>query len=268
VYPHIQDILRGEESIWFIHILLWNLYRLTCGGVFWTPPWLTWCGLNKHLKSSWKRSTKRTHTSHYQQGYLMYSPYVSPWDLFHRGNLVCHRNNCPRECMTTCQSSVHLSKISSLDKVHDFLTHERSCDENLPKEWMINKRWRKRPFLIIDSLQHSTKLRLGLYLGGCPHQHSLTVLLRNLISPYYIRIKKTRVRGENVTLKLWRAVEKIKGERKSCSTYRCYESTGGYKILSHTRWSGGRGYLRRGKWMGDERFVSGSEGWVCVSVKL
>jgi hypothetical protein len=29
---------------------------------FWTPPWLTWSGLNKHLKSSWKRSTKRTHT--------------------------------------------------------------------------------------------------------------------------------------------------------------------------------------------------------------
>ena len=44
--------------------VVWDLYRLTCVGGSWTPPWLTWCGLNKHLRSSWKRWTKRTHTLH------------------------------------------------------------------------------------------------------------------------------------------------------------------------------------------------------------
>ena len=43
-------------------LVVWDLYRLTCGGGFCTPPWLTWCRLNKQLKSSWKRSSKRTHT--------------------------------------------------------------------------------------------------------------------------------------------------------------------------------------------------------------
>jgi len=42
--------------------------------------------------------------------------------------------------------------------------------------------------------------------------------------------------------------------------------TGGSKSLTHTGWRGGRGYLRRGKWIGDERFVS--ERGECASVKL
>jgi hypothetical protein len=34
---------------------------------------------------------------------------------------------------------------------------------------------------------------------------------------------------------------------------------------SHTqRWSGGRGYLRRGKWRGGESVVSGRDDQVCV----
>ena len=50
---------QNEEEDWP------NEYgRLTCVGGFWTPPWLTWCGLNKHLRSSGKRWTKRTHTHH------------------------------------------------------------------------------------------------------------------------------------------------------------------------------------------------------------
>ena len=45
--------------------------------------------------------------------------------------------------------------------------------------------------------------------------------------------------------------------------------TEGGQILEHTRWCrwrGERGYLRRGKWMGDERSVSGRG--ECVLVKL
>ncbi len=40
--------------------------------------------------------------------------------------------------------------------------------------------------------------------------------------------------------------------------------TGGSKSLSHTRWSGGRGYLRRGKRTGGDRFES--ELCVCMCV--
>ena len=51
---------------------------------------------------------------------------------------------------------------------------------------------------------------------------------------------------------------------------RCYErlkaKTGGSKSLAHTGWSRGRGYLRRGKWIGGERFVSVRV--ECASVKL
>jgi hypothetical protein len=39
---------------------------------------------------------------------------------------------------------------------------------------------------------------------------------------------------------------------------------GGGESLSHTRWIGNRGYLRRGKWIGGEKFVSGRGEWVCV----
>ncbi len=50
--------------------------------------------------------------------------------------------------------------------------------------------------------------------------------------------------------------------------YRCYErlkpKTGGSKSIVYTRWSGGRGDLRRGKWIGFERFVSGRGEFVCV----
>jgi hypothetical protein len=41
--------------------------------------------------------------------------------------------------------------------------------------------------------------------------------------------------------------------------YRCSErlrvEAGGGEFLVHTRWSGGLGYLRRGKWIRDERFI-------------
>ena len=49
---------------------------------------------------------------------------------------------------------------------------------------------------------------------------------------------------------------KTKGEYINRGVW-CYErlkaQSGGSKILSHTRWTGGRGYLRRGKRIGDER---------------
>ena len=56
-YLSLLCLLRGSSVVW-------DLYRLTCAGGFWTPPWLTWCGLNKHLRSSSKRWTKRTYTPH------------------------------------------------------------------------------------------------------------------------------------------------------------------------------------------------------------
>ena len=66
--------------------------------------------------------------------------------------LVSRRNNFPGECLAMRQSSVPLSKSSSLDHTHGCLTHARSCDKGLPKERIINKSW----ILIITSLQHST----------------------------------------------------------------------------------------------------------------
>ena len=33
----------------------------------------------------------------------------------------------------------------------------------------------------------------------------------------------------------------------------------GGESLTHTRWSGGRGYLRRGKWIRDEKCVIGRD---------
>jgi hypothetical protein len=42
--------------------------------------------------------------------------------------------------------------------------------------------------------------------------------------------------------------------------------TGGYKSLAHNRWSGGRGDLSRGKWIGDERFGSGRGHDECAEV--
>ncbi len=54
-YLTLLSLLRGS-------LVMWDLYRLTCTAAFWTPPWLTWCGLNKYRRSSSKRWTKRTHT--------------------------------------------------------------------------------------------------------------------------------------------------------------------------------------------------------------
>ena len=36
--------------------------------------------------------------------------------------------------------------------------------------------------------------------------------------------------------------------------------------LAHTRWSGGRGYLRREKWIGGERIVRARGECVCVKL--
>ena len=59
--------------------VVWDLYRLTCSGSFWTPPWLTWCWLNKHLQSSWKRSTNRTHTHTTHKHTLPTHPLTHPY---------------------------------------------------------------------------------------------------------------------------------------------------------------------------------------------
>ena len=39
--------------------------------------------------------------------------------------------------------------------------------------------------------------------------------------------------------------------------YSLRDKSGGGESLTHTRWSVGIGYLRRGKWIRDEKFVSG-----------
>ncbi len=70
-----------------------------------------------------------------------------------------------------CQSSVPLSKDSSLDHAHDCLAHARSCDKGLSKEWIINKSWRKT---IPDNRLAPTFYKLRL--GGCPHENSLSVV--------------------------------------------------------------------------------------------
>ena len=36
-------------------------------------------------------------------------------------------------------------------------------------------------------------------------------------------------------------------------------TSGGCESLTHTRWIGGMRYLRRGKWIRDEMFVSGKK---------
>ncbi len=56
--------------------------------------------------------------------------------------LVCLRNNFPGECMTMCQSSILLSKNSSLAHTHRCLTHARSYDKDLPKDRIIHNNWR------------------------------------------------------------------------------------------------------------------------------
>ena len=72
--------------------VVWDLYRLTCGGGFWTPPWLTWCGLSKHLKSSWKRSRKRTHTPTHTHTLLTYSLVADAPMHRHTFSCVSHTN--------------------------------------------------------------------------------------------------------------------------------------------------------------------------------
>ena len=62
----------------------------------------------------------------------------------------------------------------------------------------------------------------------------------------FIMADKARARGEDVK------------RRRCCERQRA--KAGGWRSLAHSRWSGGRGYLRRGKWRGCERFVSGSGG--------
>jgi hypothetical protein len=55
--------------------------------------------------------------------------------------------------------------------------------------------------------------------------------------------------------------------KKGC---RCYErlraKAGGGESLEHTRWSGEMGYLRKGKWIRDEKFVSGRGECVCEAI--
>jgi hypothetical protein len=55
-YLPLLRLLRGSSVVW-------NLYRLTCVGVFWTPPWLTWCGINRTLDHL-GRDEQRGHTHH------------------------------------------------------------------------------------------------------------------------------------------------------------------------------------------------------------
>jgi hypothetical protein len=62
----------------------------------------------------------------------------------------------------------------------------------------------------------------------------------------FIIADKARARGEVVKRRLCCERQRAKGA--------------GWTSLAHTRWSGGRGYLRRVKWRGGERFVSGSGG--------
>ena len=69
--------------------VVWDLYRLTCAEAFWTPR-LTWCGLNNHLKSFWKRSRKG-HTHTHTNTHTTYSLTDSPIHI-HTSPCVSHTN--------------------------------------------------------------------------------------------------------------------------------------------------------------------------------
>lgn len=77
---------------------------------------------------------------------------------------------CCQSRLAMWQSSVPLSRSSSLAHAHGCLSHARSCDKGLPKERIINKNWRKT---IPDNRLAPTFYKLSL--GRCPHQHSLPV---------------------------------------------------------------------------------------------
>ncbi len=72
VSPCIHHIVISKQSFTFFYlslqgrVLTWSELGLVqtdlYGSLLDTTIWLTWCGLYKHLKSSWKRSTKRTYT--------------------------------------------------------------------------------------------------------------------------------------------------------------------------------------------------------------
>ena len=70
----------------------------------------------------------------------------------------------------------------------------------------------------------------------------------------FITSDKARPRGEDV-------------KRCRCGEWQ-RDTTGGRRSLTHTRWNGGRGYLRRGKWIGDKRFVSGTGQCTCESIMV
>jgi hypothetical protein len=86
------------------------------------------------------------------------------------------RQNClsiPKS--TECKGSrkaLHLfmNTLWIFVRIHGCLDHTRSCDKNLPKEWIVNKRWRKT---IPDNHLDPTLYKLNL--GGCPHENSLSV---------------------------------------------------------------------------------------------
>ncbi len=119
------------------------------------------------LSSIWHEGTSNFLHSWLQPGHTLF---VQP--------LVCRWNNFPRECMAMWQCGVPLSKCSFLAHAHGWLTDTSGCDEGLPKERIINKRG-LRPFLISDSLQHSSNSAwLGCLVGIlCPLSLTLIIIV-------------------------------------------------------------------------------------------
>ena len=72
-----------------------------------------------------------------------------------------------------------------------------------------------------------------------------------MVNGLFIIVDKARARGEDV-----KGVGVVTDKELKRGDIEPRAKAGGWRSLTHTRCSGGRGQLRRGKWRGDERGVS------------
>ena len=76
-----QDhVTKTAETLEDQTSVVWDLYRLTYTGAFWTPPWLTWCVWSKqapsldHLERDQQRG--HTHNAHTLHTHSLTNPYI------------------------------------------------------------------------------------------------------------------------------------------------------------------------------------------------
>jgi hypothetical protein len=121
--------------------------RTTC------PEWLdsdlslpvtTWCGRNKHLKSSWKRSSKRTHTvthTHTLPTPSLTHPYIYTVTLSSvshtdRLELLLHLKDlipCPSLQLVTIN---HVDKLSHWVRYHFWLISHSHYQQTALRRWL------------------------------------------------------------------------------------------------------------------------------------